>query len=102
MINLSPQLSQFILTLYQGALKKSLAEFKSWAFEHMQTIIHFDSGLWLSRSDMINPIPIYLAEDTYLFNQAADFIENYHRIRYKHCRPRQAMGRNLHLCHLLW
>lgn len=80
MINLSPQLSQFILTLYQGASQKSLAEFKSWAFEHMQSILPFDSGLWLSRSDMVNPIPTYLAEDTYLFNQPADFMKNYHRM----------------------
>jgi len=68
------------LTLYQGASKKSLAEFKSWAFEHTQAIIPFDSGLWLSRSDMVNPIPAYWAEDTYLFNQPADLMENYHRI----------------------
>jgi DNA-binding CsgD family transcriptional regulator len=80
MIELTPKLNQFILTLYQGAYEKSLSDFKPWVFQYLQNVIQFNSGLWLSRSDMTKPIPVHWVDDTYLFNQPVNFMENYQRL----------------------
>lgn len=79
-VELTTDLSEFIISLFRGARDKSLKEFKPWVFEHLQQIVRFDSGLWVSRSDVDNPIPEYWAEDTSLFNLPDSFMANYQRL----------------------
>jgi len=79
-VELTSEFSDCVLSLFKGAREKSLKEFKPWVFEHLQQIVRFDSGLWVSRSDVDNPIPEYWAEDTSLFNLPDSFMVNYQRL----------------------
>lgn len=80
MSNFSKEINEFILSLYRGALDRPFTDFKGWFFTVSQSIFSFDSAIWLSRSDMEKPIPKYWVDDTYLFNQPIEFMENYQRL----------------------
>lgn len=80
MNSFSKEINEFILTLYQGALETPFTDFKEWFFNFLQNMLSFDSAIWLSRSDMEQPIPKYWVDDTHLFNQPREFMSNYQRL----------------------
>ena len=79
-VNLS--YSDWIVQLYQQALVLHWTSFKQWTFEHLQLVCQFDSGLWWSRSDLVNKQRINWSEDTSIYNLPSDFMSNYAKLAF--------------------
>lgn len=84
-----PLLSDWLVKLYSNARKLTPSDFKSYFFDHLNRIIPFDSALWASRSDILNTAKEFWVEDTYLYHQPSDFMENYFNIASTSEKPDQ-------------
>ncbi len=62
-----------LLEIYRASRVVPVNEFKQWAYDFLQEIIQFDSGLWASGSSgkRIN------IHSRFLYNQPAEMLENY-------------------------
>lgn len=79
-LTLSPGLNNWLTELYDQARKQRLPDFKQWCFRSLQGLLHFDSGLWATRSDLQQLKHEHWVDDTCVFNQTADFMANYFTI----------------------
>jgi DNA-binding CsgD family transcriptional regulator len=73
-------LGQWLNELYNQARLQQLSQFKLWCFDSLKVLMHFDSGLWATRSDLRELRREHWVDDTCLFNQADDFMANYIKI----------------------
>ena len=93
-VSLFSGLSDWIARLHQQSQQCQSTEFKQWCFSHLNQILPFDSGLWWTRSDLIDKEHAHWAEDTCVFNQPREFMQNYSRVA---SRPNNPDPLNLHL-----
>lgn len=93
-LSLNTELSEWIALLHNQSLSLSWTDFKPWCFRHLQKLCPFDSGLWWSRSDLADKEHAHWAEDTSLFNQSVEFMQNYADIA---ARPNNPDPLNRHL-----
>ncbi|MCJ8273870.1 MAG: hypothetical protein MJK04_31285, partial [Psychrosphaera sp.] len=77
---LSPALSQWLDELYTQARQQRLSDFKQWCFSSMQGLLRFDSALWATRSDLQKLKPDHWVDDTCLFKQPDEFMDNYGKV----------------------
>lgn len=76
----SPEVSDWILKLHRQSLCLPQHEFKHWCFTHLLDVINYDSGIWLSRSDLSERKNSHLEDDTSLYNQPFSFMQTYAEI----------------------
>ena len=74
------ELSKWYDKLYKSAQELTPSEFKPYFFDHLSSVVPFDSALWASRSDILNTAREFWVEDTYLYRQPSDFMRNYYSI----------------------
>ncbi len=74
---LNDKISQLLLELYRGSSHQPTDTFKQWAMDLVNSVVPFDSGIWVmgSTEDTVT------AHSLYLHNQPTEMIENY--IRFK-------------------
>ncbi len=77
---LAPALSQWLDELYTQARQQRLSDFKQWCFSSMQGLLRFDSALWATRSDLQKLKPDHWVDDTCLFKQPDEFMDNYAKV----------------------
>jgi DNA-binding CsgD family transcriptional regulator len=77
---LTDQISDWIYTLHQSASNLPQETFKDWCFNHINSLLEFDSALWVSRSDMEDKVKLHWTDDTFLFKQPREFVDNYAQI----------------------
>lgn len=66
--------NSFLIKLYRGAQETPMVDFKTFVFEHLQTILQFDSGLWGTYSLSCQHLDI---KNVYHFNPPEDLITHY-------------------------
>lgn len=86
-LQLTPQLGHWLDQLYQQAQCQPFDSFKHWCFSSLKQLIPFESGLWATRSDMLNLQHVHWVEDTCLHNLPDDFMANYFTIASKPDNP---------------
>lgn len=74
------EISLWLKSLFTASQDKGIGEFKEYCFEHLKSVIQFDSGLWTTRSDMFKKVNVHWVDDSFLFNQPDAFMENYFNI----------------------
>lgn len=74
------EVSLWLKSLFVASQTTTVREFKSFVFSHLQSLVKFDSGLWTTRSDMFDKVNVHWVEDSFLYNQPNEFMENYFRI----------------------
>lgn len=68
------QLSEFLLDLYRGSREMPITVFQDWAFERLQAILPFDSGIWAAGYlDGADPI----IHNLQTYKQSRDFAESW-------------------------
>ncbi len=97
---MNDQTSLWIKKLFVTAHSCEVPAFKRFCFDHLTTLVQFDSGLWTTRSDMFNKINQHWVEDSHLYRQPDEFMANYFKIatipdnpdtlnQYLHSNPNQ-------------
>lgn len=76
----SSRISDWIFKLHQQSLLLPRHQFKHWCFTHLLNVIQYDSGIWLSRSDLSERENSFLENDTSLHNQPFSFMQAYAEI----------------------
>lgn len=73
---LNDKISQLLIELYRGSGQQPADIFKQWAMELVNSVVPFDSGIWVMGSveNTVTPHSIYL------YNQPMEMIENYVRL----------------------
>jgi DNA-binding CsgD family transcriptional regulator len=76
----SDSLNVLIVKIYRQSMELPLNEFRLYVFEQAKGVIHFDSGIWVTRSQLRQPINEL---DTFLYSQPEAMIQNYARVLHK-------------------
>ncbi len=73
----SQSLSELIVNIYRRSTELPLNEFRTFVFRQAQSVIGFDSGIWITRSELRRPLNEL---DTFLYNQPEAMMQNYERL----------------------
>lgn len=65
-------ISDLILDLHRGSTSVPLSEFKRWAFEQIQTVLSFDSAVWVNGHVQNKKM---VSDDVYSYNQPEELYE---------------------------
>ena len=71
------QVSEFIFKLYRLAQRVPIEEFKLSTFELLKPLIEIDSGLWVTRSELIRQVT---NTEAFLYKQPEEMLMNYARV----------------------
>lgn len=69
-----PEVTDVTRKIFQGARKVPPEHFQDWAFEQIQSAIHFDSAIW---STGVNLDGKFLFQGIHLYKQPPSMLENY-------------------------
>lgn len=73
----SHSVSELIVNIYRRSTELPLNEFRLFVFEQTKGVINFDSGIWITRSQLRQPLREL---DTFLYRQPEAMMQNYERV----------------------